>query len=86
MENKSYERVSKRTKELLSIVPGSSVGSNVVDGDLSYAIRNWKRKVKDDGRLREFYNRREFIKPSARRRKQKQDAVYRQKMGKYEIT
>lgn len=81
MEYKSYDKMSKQTKELLSIVPGSPIGAQVVDGDLSYAIRVWKRSLKNDGRLKEIYERQEYVKPSARRRKTKQTAIYRQRMN-----
>lgn len=82
----SYDRLPKKEKELLSIAPGSSVGARVVESDLSYAIRRWKKALKDDGRLRQVFERQEFQKPSAVRRKQKLDAIYRQSMEKNETS
>jgi len=66
-----------------SAVPGCHVGTKVHgsdDRDIKNALQNWKRKLKDAGTLQEFKDKREFIKPSERKRKQKDHAVYFQKI------
>jgi len=70
--------MSKQDRDLLSIVPGSASGARVVDGDISYAIRRWKRNVKMSGKLKDVFDRQEYEKPSVKRRKIKSDAIYRQ--------
>lgn len=72
-------RLSKREREFLSITPGSPTGVNVVEGNISYALQQWKRKVKDSGIMREVYERKEFLKPSVKRRKVILDAIFRYK-------
>lgn len=82
--DKKEFKMSRQTKELLSIAPGSSSGALVVDGDLQFAIRRWKKSLKQNGKLKELYDRREYVKPSARRRRTKSDAIYRQTLVKNE--
>lgn len=78
--NNGYKKtkMSKRKREFLSIAPGAPLGATVVEGELNYAIQTWKRKVKDSGILKEVFNRREFMKPSVKRRRVKLDAIYKQ--------
>ena len=70
-------RMSKERKKLLTTIPSHALGVNVVDGDLGYALRTFKRKVKESGVLRELYDRQEFTKPSRARRKILTDAKFR---------
>lgn len=70
MANKKfYKKVSKKDM----IVWGSPMSVNVVDGNLDAAIRFWKKKLKDSGKLQELKERRYFTKPSEKRRKQIQE-------------
>lgn len=78
-------RMSRQDKELLTVAPGSPAGGRVVDGDISSAIRRWKRCLKEYDVVNELFERREYESKSARRRKIVDNAKYRQKIGRYEI-
>jgi ribosomal protein S21 len=83
LKNNSYKKrkMSKKKREFLSISPGNPTGVDVVDGDINYALRVWKRNVKDSGIMYELYKRRDYTKPTTARRKVKLDAIYKQRIG-----
>lgn len=60
------------------IVPGRFRAAKVVNGNIEAALRFFKRQMKESEILQEVKDRREYIKPSARRRKQKDDAIRRE--------
>ena len=68
---KKYKKVRKEEM----IVMADTELQKVVNGNLEAALKFWKRQVKESGILQEVKDRREYIKPSAVRRKQKQDAI-----------
>ena len=73
--------MSKKAKQHQQIIPGNSLGVQVVGKqreDLAHALKAWKRKVKSAGILEEIKERREFIKPGVKLRKQKQHAQFMQ--------
>jgi ribosomal protein S21 len=73
--------MSKKAKQHQQIVPGNSLAVQVVGTqreDLAHALKAWKRKVKSAGILEETKERREFIKPGVRKRKQLQHAQFMQ--------
>ena len=73
--------MSKKQKQHQAIVPGNSMAVKVVGTsreDLAYAIKGWKRKVKNAGIVEETRDRKEFIKPSVKKRQQRQAAVFMQ--------
>ena len=73
--------MSKKQKQHQMIVPGNALAVNVVGTqreDVAAAIKTWKRKVKASNVLETIKDRKEFIKPSVVKRKQKSDAVYLQ--------
>jgi len=72
--------MNKKQKEHQSVIPGHSLGANVVNGDLGFAIRTWKKKLKDSEILDKIKSKKEFIKPSVTKRIQRNDAAYRQRM------
>jgi len=72
--NLQYMSRKKVRKEAM-IVPGRFKAAKVVNGNLEAALRFFKRQVKDSNVLQEVRDRQEFIKPSAVRRRQKQQAV-----------
>ncbi len=47
----------------------------VINNQIEPAIRLWKKKLKESGKIEELKARKEYIKPSAVRRKQKQEAI-----------
>ncbi len=57
------------------IIPGRYKAAKVVNGNIEAALKFWKRQVKESGVLQEVKDRKEFIKPSAIKRKQKMDAI-----------
>ncbi len=72
--------MSKKQKQHQSIVPGHGVGAKVVNKDINYALRVWKKKLKESKTLVALKDGREYIKPSVKKRKQKIAAVYMQKI------
>jgi small subunit ribosomal protein S21 len=71
--------MSKKQKQHQQIVPGNPLAVNVVGTemyDLGYAIKTWKRKVKNAGILETVKSRKEYIKPSVVNRQQLQRASY----------
>ena len=57
------------------IIPGRFKAAKVINGNIEAALKFWKRKVKESNVLQEVKDRKEFIKPSAVKRKQKMDAI-----------
>ena len=47
----------------------------VRSGDIIKALKLFKRKVTDSGHLQELRDRKEYTKPTTKRRKQKQQAI-----------
>lgn len=75
--------MSKKQKQHRMIVPGNSSAVNVVGTekeDLAYALKTWKRKIKQSGVLEHVKNNKEFEKPSVTNRKQRQRAYYIQQI------
>jgi len=56
-------------------VMGNSMAVKVVNGQIEPALKLWKRKMKDSGKLDEVKDRREFIKPSAVKRRKREEAI-----------
>ena len=57
------------------IIPGRFRAAKVVNGNIEAALKFWKRQMKESEVLQELKDRKEFIKPSAVKRKQKMDAI-----------
>ncbi len=71
--------MNKKQKQHQTIVAGNPLAVNVVGSareDLAFALKIWKRKIKNSEILEKIKDRKEFIKPSVRRRKQIQDAQF----------
>jgi len=64
-------RVNKQDME----IPGCPKGVRVVNGNIDFALKVFKRKMKDSEVLEELKDRKEFIKPSAVKRRKMQLAV-----------
>lgn len=69
---------NKKVRKEQMIVPGRFRAARVVNGNIEAALRFFKRQMKESEILQEVKDRREYIKPSARRRKQKDDAIRRE--------
>ena len=72
MENKKpYRKARRDDMEIM----GKQMSVKVVHNQIEPAIKLWKRKLKDSGILEQLKERKEFIKPSAVKRKQKKEAI-----------
>ena len=72
--------MSKKIKQHKSIVPGVPRAIAIVEQDISFALRNFKRKVKQMGILDSIKENRTFTKPSVNRRAEVISAKYMQKI------
>ena len=75
--------MNKKQKQHQTTVAGNPLAVNVIGTareDLAFALKTWKRKVKTSGVLEKVKDRREFIKPSVKKRKQLQAAQFMQKI------
>ena len=72
--------MNKHQKQHQSIFPGNATAVNVVNQDLGFALRTWKRKVKQAGVLESVKQRKEFIKPSVEKREQRKRAAFIQRI------
>ena len=68
---KPYKKIRREDME----IPGCYTGVKVVNGNIELALKTFKRKMKDSGKLEELKDRKEYIKPSAVNRKKMQQAV-----------
>lgn len=73
--------MNKREKRLASQLPGG-IGSNVIDGDIKYALSVWKQDLKKSGVVFEVFKRKEFNKPSYLRKQILDAAKFRSKIKK----
>lgn len=73
-----YMNRNRKVRKEQMIVPGRFRAAKVVNGNIEAALRFFKRQMKESEILQEVKDRREYIKPSARRRKQKDDAIRRE--------
>jgi small subunit ribosomal protein S21 len=72
--------MNKKQKYHQSILPGTTSGSKVVNRDINFALRMWKKKLKESDVLNDVKSRKEFIKPSVIKRMQLNNAVYMQQI------
>jgi small subunit ribosomal protein S21 len=75
--------MNKKQKQHQTIVPGNALAVNVIGTtreDLSFALKAWKRKIKNSEVLEQTRDRKEFIKPSVIKRKQLIAAKFIQKV------
>ena len=78
--------MNKKHKIWQSHVPGSALATAVVKdpnnpsdkGDIAFALRFWKRSLKEAGTLLEYKGRREYIKKSQRKREKMNAAKFNQ--------
>tara|TARA_R110001592_G_scaffold338613_1_gene625879 strand:- start:74 stop:313 length:240 start_codon:yes stop_codon:yes gene_type:complete len=68
--------MNKHQKQHKSIVSGNANAVSVINNDLNYALRTFKRKIKDSNVLEKLKENKTFIKPSVKRRQQINKAKY----------
>ena len=62
-----------------SVIPGGYLAVNVVDNDLEFALKLFKKKVRDNGVLTEYFERQSYVKPSVIKRRKREIAAQLQK-------
>ena len=75
--------MNKKKKQHQTTVAGNPLAVNVIGSqreDLGFALKSWKRKVKNAGILERVKDRKEFEKPSVTKRKQLQAAQFMQRI------
>ena len=72
--------MNKKQKHHQSILPGTTSGAKVVNKDINFALRIWKKKLKESNILSDIKDRKEFIKPSAVKRMKLNNAIYMQQI------
>ena len=72
--------MNKKQKHHLSILPGTTSGAKVVNKDINFALRTWKKKLKESNTLTNIKDRKEFIKPSVVKRMKLNNAIYMQQI------
>ena len=75
--------MTKKQKQHQTIVPGNALAVNVVGNtreDLAFALKTWKRKIKNSEVLEQTKARKVFIKTSVVKRKQLIAAKFIQKV------
>ena len=72
--------MNKREKQHKTIVSGNGNAVSVVQKDLNFALRNFKRKIKESKILDNYKNNQEFIKKSVKRKNQIGKAKYIQRI------
>lgn len=63
------------------VVLNGGVGGVVVNNNLNAAINQWKKSLKESGKMEKLHENRFFRKKSEVRRKEIDAAVYRREMG-----
>ena len=83
MQDNRQKRPYKKIRREDMDVSGCATAVKVVNGNIELALKAFKRKLKDSGKIEELKDRKEYIKPSAVKRKKMQQAVraeYRRRM------
>ena len=76
--------MSKQSKHQKSIVPGAGVAVKVLPtkqypkGDINFALKSFKRELKESGKIQNLKDRKEFISKSQKRREEINRAKYYQ--------
>jgi len=70
--------MNKQHKHHKSIVPGNSFSTKVINKDINFALRSWKKQLKISNTLDTLKEKREFEKPSVTKRKIKNSAIFNQ--------
>ena len=73
MQNRSYNRKPPRKDN----TPAAGLYVEVRNGDITGALRRFKKKVQESGVLQEYKDRQEYIKPSEKRKREKAAAKRR---------
>lgn len=72
--------MNKKQKLHQTTLPGNGLGVRVIEGDIAYALKQFKRRVKRSGVLKQTFERAEFTKPSITRRAERSRAAFIQRI------
>ena len=70
--------MNKQIKYHKSIVPGNCKSTKVINRDINFALRSWKKQIKISGTLDILKSKQEFEKPSITKRRVKNSAIHKQ--------
>ena len=76
--------MSKQSKHFKSIIPGSSVAVKVLStkvypkGDINFALKAFKRELKESGKIQNLKDRRHYVSKSQKRKEEVDRAKYYQ--------
>jgi ribosomal protein S21 len=76
--------MSKQSKHFKTIVPGSAVAVKVLStkqypkGDINFALKQFKRELKESGKIENLKNRRHFVSKGQKRKEEIDRAKYHQ--------
>lgn len=72
--------INKKQRQFESIIPGTPTGVRVVRNndrlDISFALRKWKKILKDTGVIEELKSRTTYEKPTSKRHRQRERSKY----------
>ena len=76
--------MSKQSKHFKSIIPGASVAVKVLStkvypkGDINFALKAFKRELKESGKIQNLKDRRHYVSKSQKRKEEVDRAKYYQ--------
>jgi small subunit ribosomal protein S21 len=70
-----HKKQYKKTKRENVVTPGYLIGVTVFNSNIEMALKIWKRKLKDSGMMEELRDRKEYMKPTTKRREQRKNAL-----------
>jgi len=76
--------MSKQSKHFKTIVPGAGVAIKVLStkqypkGDINFALKAFKRELKESGKIQELKDRRHYVSKSQKRKEEVNRAKYYQ--------
>jgi len=76
--------MNKKQKLHQTTVPGNGLAVKVADGDIGYALKQFKRRVKKSGVLQKTFDRAEFTKPSVIKRAERDRSAFIQRIRSQE--
>jgi ribosomal protein S21 len=74
-----FDKRNKKDRQIDQIAPGRSFSVKVLDGDLSAALRSWKKILKENDIPAKLLEKSFYTKPSKNRKDKRDIAVYKQK-------
>ena len=72
--------MNKKQKMHQTTVPGNGLGVRVIGGDIAYALKQFKRRVKKSAVLQKTFDRAQFTKPSVIKRADRDRAAFIQQI------